>query len=295
MTAAGGYAESSNNLIFFEANLHLSYCGFVVTPDEVNSSERKFARMRRTQRAAGDDLDPITIPVHFHVIAANETMEGGWVHDSQLQLSIDILNRDYATAMITWELAEITRTINEEWFTSANIWPQAQIDLAQEMKSELRAGDEGDLNVYTVGFVKEAKEVEGLLGVATFPSNYTETPMEDGIMMKYSTLPGGVNPTYNRGFVLTHEAGHWVGLYHTFQGGCEGDGDLVDDTPAQGGPSRVTFQGGCVPTDTCENLPGVDLISNFMDYSEELCKSTTFTDGQIRRMRDELSAFRGYD
>ncbi|KAF8707889.1 Pregnancy-associated plasma protein-A, partial [Rhizoctonia solani] len=115
--------------------------------------------------------------------------------------------------------------------------------------------------------------------------------MNDGMVIRYSSIPGGSAAPYNTGRILVHEVGHWVGLYRTFQGGCSGPGDYVDDTPHQyGGPGGPTS--GCpAGKDTCPD-GGLDPIHNFMDSSDDSCKAG-FTPGQVARLQAQMSIYRG--
>ncbi|KAF8986305.1 hypothetical protein BDQ17DRAFT_1335632 [Cyathus striatus] len=72
------------------------------------------------------------------------------------------------------------------------------------------------------------------VGYTTFPQNYTISPTLDRTIIHYLTFLGGpLNVSLSMGKTALHKAGHWVGLYHMFQSGHYGEGDMVDDTPAE--------------------------------------------------------------
>lgn len=103
------------------------------------------------------------------------------------------------------------------------------------MKKVLRKGSYADLNLYTVALP------EGLLGISAPPEANLTAGSElfawDGVIITSNSLPGTDLAHYDRGYTAVHEIGHWLGLFHTFQGGCDGDGDLIDDTPAEASPA----------------------------------------------------------
>lgn len=180
--------------------------------------------------------------------------------DFQIASQMDILNKDFTNSSLVFELVDTTRTLNADWFKNVS---QGNSQEAA-MKSSLRVGDASVLNIYTLDFAIPGT-TEGLLGYATFPSDYQSKPSDDGVVVLFSTLPGGASAPYNEGRTLTHEVGHWVGLYHTFQGGCDGPGDEVDDTPAEASPAS-----GCpVGRDTC-SAAGLDRKSTCRAFNLSL-------------------------
>jgi len=220
-------------------------------------------------RESGKRLAPIPVDVYWHVIA-NAAGNEGDIGDVAIANSIKVLNDAYHPHFVfSLNSSKITR--NDAYFdTSAEY----------AMKEDLRAGDAKTLNVYST------KPGTGYLGWATFPSGYEYNQSFDGVVILYSTVPGGSEPLYNEGDTLTHEVGHWLGLYHTFQDGCSETNDLVADTPAHSSPDFY-----CSEADTCPSSPGVNPIDNFMNYTPDLCMDK-FTTGQFFRMLGEWAEYR---
>jgi hypothetical protein len=219
------------------------------------------------------------IDVYFHVINKGSGIANGDIPDAQITAQIAVLNDAYLPNAFSFNLVSVDRTTNASWYTMG-------LGSAEEAeaKEALRQGTAADLNIYS------ANPGGGLLGWATFPASYDSNPENDGVVVLFSSLPGGSAVPFDEGDTATHEVGHWMGLYHTFQGRCsERRGDLVSDTPAERSPAF-----GCpVGRDSCSSPrnPGLDPITNFMDYTDDACM-VEFTPGQDTRMQAQWTMFR---
>ena len=246
----------------------------------------------------------VTIPVYVHIIT--DSQGNGDISDSDVQAQIDFLNTSFAgldtkgpgyrnsaqqSADVPYRFAlqGVQRVANDSWFNLFDDRP---------MKAALRVGGPETLNIYS------ADLGGGLLGYAVFPDWYQSDPIGDGVVMNYGAWLNGPFTGYNLGDTLTHEVGHWLGLYHTFQGpgflsGCVRPGDNVSDTPAEAFPYFGSPDWAGYP-DTCTirrkdapwtASPGRDPIENFMDYSDDIVMYQ-FTQGQANRMQNLGRIFR---
>lgn len=240
----------------------------------IDINMRAFRASNRAFRAIEED---IIIHVRFcHIVDG----DNGRITAQQREDQIKVLNTAYKPHRIQFEYDEDEVHVedNAEWFGMGH-----RTAAERAAKTALKVDPAKNLNFYT------ANPGAGLLGWATFPWDFEWNQELDGVVMLHSTLPGGTAAPYNLGQTATHEIGHLLGLYHTFQGGCDGIGDHVGDTVAHsqenyGKPDPTLRNYACDPT---MKAP----VKNFMNYVDDDWMDH-FTDEQGARMRDMIGLYR---
>lgn len=246
--------------------------------EEISQIERTVARGQKGKTSA-------VVPVWVHVINRGAGFDNGDLSDNMIREQMRVLNEGFngrsggANSGFAFDLVGVTRTTNPVWFEQM----ATDFDVEMEAKTALRRGDNSTLNIYTI-------DGGPYLGWAYFPSILTTSyAVLDGVVLDWRSLPGGTFAIYSEGDTATHEVGHWLALYHTFDGRCGKNGDYVADTPAEFSPAFRCPVG----RDSCSGPahPGLDPITNFMDYSQDSCMYE-FTPGQAERMQAAWAGFR---
>lgn len=249
----------------------------------------------------------ITIPVVVHVIHNGDaygTNEN--ITDEQVQSQITVMNQDFRRMMgtpgfnsnpvgvdtqIQFALAKVDPNGNPTNGINRKNLCQASFSTNQ-INSSVKPATSWDpsqyMNMWSVNFTDSS-----LLGFAQFPNasglqglnSSGGSANTDGVVAGYAFFgssaitSGQFQAPFDRGRTMTHEVGHWIGLRHIWgDGGCGVD-DFCADTPVAGSPNFGCPNG----TDSCPSSPGVDMIQNYMDYTDDLCMNI-FTQNQKDRM-----------
>lgn len=230
--------------------------------------ERRISRDRGAARQA--QVAPAVIRIALHVIHSGGS---GLLAAREINEQVDVLNASFLN--VQFVLDSVDYSDNPQWFAG-----MGNASVERDCKAALQRDPTKFMNVYTSNLGSD------LLGFATFPWDLAGQPVLDGVCIHYGTLPGGSVRAFDEGITLVHEAGHWCGLYHPFQGGCSAQNDYVADTPAE---QSATF--GCPNRKDSCRARGSDPIHNYMDYSDDRCLNQ-FTAGQYTRMNKMLALYR---
>jgi hypothetical protein len=293
---------------FAKANGLPSRCGMIATRKNIDGADEM-----RGEGTASDCTynftnpapvyDPSVaryrIPVVVHVLYSITGQ--GYVEPERVQSQIDVLNEDFRAMLGT--PGEGGADVQVEFYLATTdpagnpstgiTYTQNELYFLDQLPyyDELAWDPNRYLNIYTNLPMGAGGAILGY--VAFFPQDGPTGSNEDRVVILHSSFGrNSPNPPYDQGRTATHEVGHYLGLFHTFQDGCGvaaapgcySSGDRVCDTE----PDSASH-GGCPTGSTSCGFPVP--IRNYMEYTDDTCMNN-FTPEQARRIRCTLLNWR---
>ena len=249
-----------------------------------------------------------TIPVAVHIIHQNGSEN---ISDVQVQSAIQHLNDAFAhqgyygaagqgtNIPIQFCLAQRTPNNQATNGITRDVSGLSNMEMETDdaaLKNLNRWDPRQYVNIWVVRDINSKAHGSGVAGYAYYASAHGAS--FDGIVCEARYF--GNSPAND--VVLIHEIGHYLNLYHTFEGGCtnnncELEGDRVCDTPPDQAKHTGCVYNSC-NSDTDDTRPvnplktdANDLTENYLDYSPFSCQHA-FTPGQSTRMLAALQTVR---
>ncbi|WP_024769129.1 zinc-dependent metalloprotease [Aquimarina macrocephali] len=290
-------------------------------PEKYKKSLEEFKSFKNKSTELSMPTTPIRIPVVFHVIHHGESIgTGSNISETKINEQLAILNASFGDPLSTHEAGFGTPTNAKFEFCRVQTSPFGSPTngitrkygpdyylLDSEFSEDLNIkSNYWNPNIYLniwITDIRPASDVTNVTfgGYSNFPHHFSSR--RDGIVLNYRFVGGNM---YDNGTTLTHEVGHWLGLYHIFLPGscrlentdgypCDGEyGDGICDTPPLDESARnVNINNVSFLRNSCENgnyvLPRYVSPRNFMDYYSN---STFFTELQVKKMHEVSSFYR---
>lgn len=264
-----GRSEPSGPIIYIPVVFHIVHNGDLLGTGENITDEQILSQIPALDRDFnGLDPDQVNVPAPFQSLVANVGFKFCLAKfDPNGNPTTGIVRHQFSQA--TWN----TETDIDQTLKPATIWDRNRY-----------------LNIWSVRMGGDLAS-GGVLAYSSFP--FFGNANADGIVARFTTIgtTGSVGAQFKKGKTLSHEAGHYFGLLHTWGtgAGCGDQGDFVADTPDQ---DNQNFGCPSFPLVSCSNsAPNGDMFMNYMDYTDDDCRNM-FTLGQTSNMRAVIDGFR---